>query len=290
ARDVVVPVGRAEVLHAESATDRLGRDVLRVGDGVDLLEAAVEPVPQHPGRRLGRVAVPPRVRVQVPADLHVTRRPQRLGVAGQRQLLEEHAADRPVLLVRDDRPHAVQLVVHGAPALRGPLGLLHRLQDPGRGAEVARHLPPRVDVEQGGGVLAAPGTQRQSVGLQRPHPDILRGRVESPVGDTSYGRQIRTAPDGGAPMTEATSTDNTVTWWEIPVTDITAGKTFYRSVFGWDFQEFGDPGAYAGILVDGALVGGLFRAEPGTPQDPAIRLYVNVADLEATLAAVGSAG
>lgn len=91
-------------------------------------------------------------------------------------------------------------------------------------------------------------------------------------------------------MTEATSTDNTVTWWEIPVTDITAGRSFYRSVFGWDFQEFGDPGAYAGILVDGALVGGLFRAEPGTPQDPAIRLYVNVADLEATLAAVGSAG
>jgi predicted enzyme related to lactoylglutathione lyase len=91
-------------------------------------------------------------------------------------------------------------------------------------------------------------------------------------------------------VTETTSTDNTVTWWEIPVTDITAGKAFYQTVFGWDFQDFGDPEAYAGIVAGGVLVGGLFRAEAGAPKDPAIRIYVNVSDLEATLAAAEAAG
>jgi uncharacterized protein len=91
-------------------------------------------------------------------------------------------------------------------------------------------------------------------------------------------------------MTEAPSTANTVTWWEIPVSDIRAAQTFYRAVFGWEFTHFTDPDAYAGILVDGALVGGLFRAEQGTPLHPSVRLYVNVPDLEASLAAVEAAG
>lgn len=91
-------------------------------------------------------------------------------------------------------------------------------------------------------------------------------------------------------MTETPSILNTVTWWEIPVTDIESAKTFYRAVFGWEFQPFGDPDGYAGIVVDGTLVGGLFRAEPDTPADPSIRVYVNVPDLEASLAAAEASG
>ena len=34
--------------------------------------------------------------------------------------------------------------------------------------------------------------------------------------------------------------DNTVTWWDIQVTDLEAAKTFYGTVFGWTYTEFGE--------------------------------------------------
>ncbi|GAA4423615.1 VOC family protein [Georgenia halophila] len=83
---------------------------------------------------------------------------------------------------------------------------------------------------------------------------------------------------------------NTVTWWEIPVNEIVAGRDFYSAVFGWTYTSFGDDANYAGILSGDVLVGGLYRAETGTPTAPSVRVYVNVADLEATLDAAVSAG
>jgi predicted enzyme related to lactoylglutathione lyase len=96
-------------------------------------------------------------------------------------------------------------------------------------------------------------------------------------------------------MTEQTMTDqtgtsnslNTVTWWEIPASDLSAAKDFYGTVFGWTFTPFGE--GYLGIMNGADLIGGLWSAEEGSVGD-GIRVYVNVADIETTLAAVESAG
>jgi predicted enzyme related to lactoylglutathione lyase len=80
---------------------------------------------------------------------------------------------------------------------------------------------------------------------------------------------------------------NTVTWWEIPTSDLDGAKEFFGAVFGWTCTPFGQ--GYLGIMNGSELIGGLWAAEDGSVGD-AIRVYVNVADIEATLAAVESAG
>lgn len=90
-------------------------------------------------------------------------------------------------------------------------------------------------------------------------------------------------------MTETVSgsTLNTVTWWEIPVKDLEPAQAFYGGVFGWTFQPFGE--GYAGVYSEGTMIGGLSQAgaEDG---GEGVRVYVNVGDLEATLAAVEANG
>ena len=83
------------------------------------------------------------------------------------------------------------------------------------------------------------------------------------------------------------STVNTVTWWEIPVANLDQATPFYTAVFGWTYTPFGE--GYLGILNDGELIGGLFES-PDTVRADGLRMYVNVADLEATLAAAEQAG
>ncbi|WP_129337388.1 hypothetical protein [Cellulomonas endophytica] len=102
-----------------------------------------------------------------------------------------------------------------------------------------------------------------------------------------------TAPESTAPESAppAEPPVGTVTWWELPADDLAVASAFYGALFGWTFAPFGDDAdAYLGIWSDGTLVGGLYRAEPSTPKEPAARVYVNVADLEAVLAAAGAGG
>lgn len=80
---------------------------------------------------------------------------------------------------------------------------------------------------------------------------------------------------------------NTVTWWEVPVADLDRAQAFYGAVFGWTFQPFGD--GYLGIFNESGMIGGLFQA-PDKVDGDGIRVYVNVADLEAVLAAAERAG
>jgi uncharacterized protein len=99
-------------------------------------------------------------------------------------------------------------------------------------------------------------------------------------------------------MTEATEVqapaaqqNNTVTWWELQVPDLEQGKAFYGAVFGWTFQPFGDDFELASG-ADGAPIGGL-DGRTGKGESPAgrgVRVYVQVEDLEATLAKVTAAG
>lgn len=103
------------------------------------------------------------------------------------------------------------------------------------------------------------------------------------MSDSTTTRPERMEADGdGAPL-------NTVTWWELPVSDVGAGKAFFTTVFGWTYVSFGDDENYVGVSTGTALVGGLYRAESIGAGDP-VRVYVNVADLEGTLSAAEAAG
>lgn len=80
---------------------------------------------------------------------------------------------------------------------------------------------------------------------------------------------------------------NTVTWWEIPVRDIDKAQQFYGGVFGWTFQPFGE--GYVAVSAAGVMIGGLSQAGADDGGE-GVRIYVNVADMEAVLATVEAHG
>lgn len=90
-------------------------------------------------------------------------------------------------------------------------------------------------------------------------------------------------------MTDTTLTTglNTVTWWEIPVKDLDKAQAFYGAVFGWTFQPFGE--GYVGISAAGVMIGGLSTAGPENSGE-GVRVYVNVADMEAVLETIEGHG
>lgn len=87
-------------------------------------------------------------------------------------------------------------------------------------------------------------------------------------------------------MTQADPTLGTVTWWEIPVTDLDEAARFYPAVFGWTVAPFGD--GFLLVHQGERMIGGLFASPE--PAAEGVRIYVNVADLEAVLAAAVTAG
>ncbi|MTD14256.1 hypothetical protein GIS00_09885 [Nakamurella sp. YIM 132087] len=101
--------------------------------------------------------------------------------------------------------------------------------------------------------------------------------------------ETQQAPAGG---TDQDGTPlGTVTWWEIPVADLDVSSTFLTAVFGWTFMPFGE--GYLGILNGGGpetLVGGIFKAEPEQVAAAGIQVYINVRDMEDTLAKASAAG
>jgi predicted enzyme related to lactoylglutathione lyase len=93
--------------------------------------------------------------------------------------------------------------------------------------------------------------------------------------------------EGAAPAQQ----NDTVTWWELQVSDLEPARAFYGAVFGWTFQPFGDDFLMASA-PDGTPLGGL-DGGTGKGESPAgrgVRVYVQVEDLEATLAKVTAAG
>lgn len=84
-----------------------------------------------------------------------------------------------------------------------------------------------------------------------------------------------------------------LTWNEFMTRDYTAAKDFYAAVFGYTYTEMGgDDFQYASIEVDGNTVGGVgvLPAEVPAQVPPHWRLYFEVADPDATAAAVTEAG
>jgi hypothetical protein len=79
-------------------------------------------------------------------------------------------------------------------------------------------------------------------------------------------------------------------WWEIETPDPAGSQRFYGAVFGWTFRRaFDGPDSelrrdYWIIEVDGHGIGGLQAAfDAAPPPQAGARLYVHVADLEATI-------
>ena len=75
-------------------------------------------------------------------------------------------------------------------------------------------------------------------------------------------------------------------WVEIGTTDLDATERFYAAVFGWEFQQFGD--GYRVATSRGRQVGGFYQWADPIPDG--VRVYVTVADLEATLEKVTANG
>ena len=84
------------------------------------------------------------------------------------------------------------------------------------------------------------------------------------------------------------SRHNTIHYVEMPSTDIRATKAFFRTVFGWDFEDYGPD--YTAILGAG-LDGGFYTSEQvAREKDGSAMVILYSDDLEASLASVVEAG
>jgi uncharacterized protein len=81
------------------------------------------------------------------------------------------------------------------------------------------------------------------------------------------------------------SHNNQIDYIELPVVDIPKTKTFYASVFGWKFEDYGPD--YTSFS-DGRLAGGFDKSAPLPVKG--ILLVIYASDLEGTLAKVKAAG
>lgn len=73
---------------------------------------------------------------------------------------------------------------------------------------------------------------------------------------------------------------NKLCHWEIPSTDIESSVRFYGELFGWEFQPWSED--YRLFSVEDGIGGGLTKVD--TMPGPGIRAYVEVDDIDATLA------
>jgi predicted enzyme related to lactoylglutathione lyase len=86
-----------------------------------------------------------------------------------------------------------------------------------------------------------------------------------------------------------------IVWWEIESRDPESCQRFHHALSGWEFVSAfrdSDLGAeYWIIQADGQGIGGLQRAETTAPT-PAVgtRIYLEVADLEASLDQIATLG
>ncbi|WDE09145.1 VOC family protein [Thalassomonas viridans] len=81
---------------------------------------------------------------------------------------------------------------------------------------------------------------------------------------------------------------NKINYVEFPSKDLAATKTFFTTVFGWSFQDFGPE--YTAFSNEG-LDGGFFKSELTSSSEKGAALVVLFSsDLEATLAEVKNGG
>lgn len=66
---------------------------------------------------------------------------------------------------------------------------------------------------------------------------------------------------------------------EVPVKDIKRAKTFYGTVFGWTFEDYGKE--YAMFKTPGGVVGGGLSKVKKVPTKAAVNVYIGVEDIDA---------
>ncbi|MHC4660162.1 MAG: VOC family protein [Planctomycetota bacterium] len=74
---------------------------------------------------------------------------------------------------------------------------------------------------------------------------------------------------------------------ELKVKDMGAAKKFYGDIFGWTFHDFS--GEYA-MFDPGEGIGGALELASDTAPDGAVRFYIEVDDIESSLAGITEAG
>ena len=84
--------------------------------------------------------------------------------------------------------------------------------------------------------------------------------------------------------------DGAISWWEMNVPDMERATAFYGAVAAWDLQPMEGFEGYVIVNVGGVGVGALQASQDGDPQGRSTRLYVEVSDLEDTLARVRQNG
>ena len=87
------------------------------------------------------------------------------------------------------------------------------------------------------------------------------------------------------PMSTSPDNDHRIDYIELPARDLDAVRTFYGTVFGWPFEDYGPD--YTAFF-DGRLAGGFFRADAAATSGALVVLYAT--DLEATEQRVRDAG
>jgi hypothetical protein len=164
----VPPVGAAQRSHAQPPHNGERALVVRSHHRVDDRQPMGEAVGERRPRRLRGVPVPPRVRVQVPADLDLT------PVARQR-LEEESSRDHAGLADLDcPAPQAAVPLMHGAPALEQQ----RRVRGHAPATQPPHHLVARVDVADAVEVrrIVRPHPNDEPLGLDNAHPRPLVSR------------------------------------------------------------------------------------------------------------------
>jgi uncharacterized protein len=81
---------------------------------------------------------------------------------------------------------------------------------------------------------------------------------------------------------------NPIVHWELMVNDLTKAKTFYSSIFDWEWDEAAFPG-YPLIKTGTEPAGGMM-AKPEMAPMCALNTYFGVADLDGTLVKAVAAG
>ncbi|MFZ4585773.1 MAG: VOC family protein [Acidimicrobiia bacterium] len=76
----------------------------------------------------------------------------------------------------------------------------------------------------------------------------------------------------------------TPSWMDLATTDLDGAKSFYATVFGWEFDAVysGDELVYTNARTNGALVAGLMQIAPDTPMQSCWRCYIAVDDADKT--------
>ena len=84
--------------------------------------------------------------------------------------------------------------------------------------------------------------------------------------------------------------DGAINWWEIDVPDIGKATAFYSAITNWQLAPMEGFEGYVIVNAGGVGIGALQASQDGDPSGRGTRLYVEVSDLEDTVARVRQAG